>query len=64
MTTALAGTSFCQENECPSCLSRNRCILMSLTSECNIIAKFLGKSSSELFPSLEVLQFLLLKEDR
>lgn len=63
MTTALVGTSFCEENECPSCLGRTKCFMMSLTSECNIIARILGKSTPELFPSLELLQFIILEEE-
>lgn len=62
MTTTLVGTSFCEQNECHNCISRTRCTTLALIEECRIIAKLLGKSSDELFPSLEILYILVFKE--
>lgn len=58
----LIGTSFCEQSDCPTCISRTRCVTLTLIDECRIIAKFLGKSPSELFPSLEILYLLIFKE--
>lgn len=59
----LQGTSFCEQNECPTCISRMTCVIIALTGECRVVADVLGHSAKELFPSLDMLHYLL-QEDK